>query len=84
MLNTDWLMQMGHSSQDLVELGQRTVVEPMKKLAAEFPQIQVCCNLERKDIKLVGLFIWTKNMLFIPTLKEGRYWFKARKVIGRY
>jgi len=42
--------QMGHSSQDLVELGQRTVVEPMKKLAAEFPQIQA--SVKKRDVVL--------------------------------
>ena len=32
---------MGHNTEDLTELSKRTVVEPMKKLAGEFPQIQV-------------------------------------------
>jgi len=32
--------QMGHNTEDLTELSKRTVVEPMKKLAGEFPQIQ--------------------------------------------
>jgi hypothetical protein len=33
--------QMGHATDDLAELSQRTVVEPMKKLSSEFPSIQV-------------------------------------------
>ena len=31
----------GHNTEDLMDLGQRTVVDPMKKLAGEFPHIQV-------------------------------------------
>ncbi len=33
--------QMGHATEDMTELSQRTVVEPMKKLNLEFPSIQV-------------------------------------------
>jgi hypothetical protein len=33
--------QMGHATEDMTELTQRTVVQPMKKLSSEFPSIQV-------------------------------------------
>ena len=33
--------QMGHATEDMAELSQRTVVDPMKKLSGEFPSIQV-------------------------------------------
>lgn len=41
------MYQMGHATEDLTELSQRTVVEPMKKLSNEFPSIQAA--LKRRD-----------------------------------
>jgi len=42
--------QMGHATDDLVQLSQKTVVDPMKKLANEFPQIQGA--VKRRDLAL--------------------------------
>jgi len=39
--------QQGHNTEDLMDLGQRTVVEPMKKLAGEFPHIQAA--IKKRD-----------------------------------
>ena len=37
----DAVYQMGHRTEDLVDLSQRTVVEPLKKLSGEFVHVQV-------------------------------------------
>jgi len=42
--------QMGHATDDLVQLSQKTVVDPMKKLANEFPQIQGA--VKKRDLAL--------------------------------
>jgi len=42
--------QMGHATDDLVQLSQKTVVDPMKKLTNEFPQIQGA--VKRRDLAL--------------------------------
>jgi len=39
--------QIGHGTEDLIELSQRTVVDPMKKLSGEFPHIQAA--IKRRD-----------------------------------
>ncbi len=39
--------QMGHATEDLVELSQKTVVEPMKKLTAEFGAISTA--IKKRD-----------------------------------
>eukprot|EP00088_Acartia_fossae_P052742 TRINITY_DN5974_c0_g2_i1.p1 TRINITY_DN5974_c0_g2~~TRINITY_DN5974_c0_g2_i1.p1 ORF type:complete len:264 (+),score=51.56 TRINITY_DN5974_c0_g2_i1:36-794(+) len=46
----DAVYQMGHRTEDLVDLSQRTVVEPLKKLSGEFPQIQNA--VKRRDLTL--------------------------------
>eukprot|EP00092_Neocalanus_flemingeri_P004645 GFUD01005008.1.p1 GENE.GFUD01005008.1~~GFUD01005008.1.p1 ORF type:complete len:266 (-),score=90.11 GFUD01005008.1:134-931(-) len=42
--------QMGHATDDLVQLSQKTVVDPMKKLTNEFPQIQGA--VKRRDLAM--------------------------------
>lgn len=46
----DAVYQMGHRTEDLVDLSQRTVVEPLKKLSGEFAQIQNA--VKRRDLTL--------------------------------
>jgi len=41
---------LGHTTEDLAQLAQKTVVDPMKKLTAEFPQIQEA--VKRRDLLL--------------------------------
>ena len=42
--------QMGHNTEDLVQLAHRTVREPVKKLTAEFPHIQTA--VKKRDLNL--------------------------------
>ena len=42
--------QMGHNTEDLVQLAHRTVREPVKKLTAEFPHIQTA--VKKRDLSL--------------------------------
>ena len=42
--------QMGHNTEDLVQLAHRTVREPVKKLTAEFPHIQAA--VKKRDLSL--------------------------------
>jgi len=42
--------QMGHVTDDLVQLSQRSVVDPMKKITTEFPNIQVA--IKKRDLLL--------------------------------
>ena len=42
--------QMGHNTEDLVQLAHRTVREPVKKLTAEFPHIQAA--VKKRDLNL--------------------------------
>ena len=42
--------QMGHNTEDMIQLAQKTVREPMKKLNSEYPQIQVA--VKRRDLAL--------------------------------
>jgi len=42
--------QLGHTTGDLAQLAQKTVVDPMKKLTTEFPQIQAA--VKRRDMLL--------------------------------
>lgn len=42
--------QMGHNTEDMVQLAQRTVREPMKKINQEYPQIQAA--VKKRDLAL--------------------------------
>jgi len=46
----DAVYQMGHRTEDLVDLSQRTVVEPLKKLSNEFPHVQNA--VKKRDLTL--------------------------------
>lgn len=37
--------QMGHNTEDLAQLCHKTVLEPVKKLSNEFPQVPPSCNI---------------------------------------
>ena len=46
--------QMGHNTEDMVQLAQRTVRDPMKKINGEFPNIQAA--IKRRDMALQVLY----------------------------
>ena len=49
--------QMGHNTEDMVQLAQQTVRNPMKKINGEFPNIQAA--IKRRDMALQVLdFFW--------------------------
>ncbi|XP_023337520.1 bridging integrator 3 [Eurytemora carolleeae] len=52
--------QMGHTTEDLTDLNQRTVVDPLKKLTGEFPHVQAA--LKRRDQTLAEV-LRTKDKL---------------------
>jgi hypothetical protein len=51
--------QMGHATEDMTELTQRTVVQPMKKLSSEFHSIQVSYLFIISGLKFLMVCILT-------------------------
>ena len=49
--------QMGHNTEDMVQLAQQTVRNPMKKINGEFPNIQVAIKRRDMALQVVDLLV---------------------------
>ena len=57
--------QLGHTTDDLSVLSQKTVVDPMKKLVGEFPNIQA--SVKKRDL---ALHVW--KLIILSSLIQPR------------
>ena len=57
--------QLGHTTDDLSVLSQKTVVDPMKKLVGEFPNIQA--SVKKRDL---ALQVW--KLIILSSLIQPR------------